>query len=211
VSIHRVTKRSTPILYIVEYRFMSDNHRRLRADLDAILDATGITSNPTRGDVQAWLSVLVGAALALAWVIVPHGLPPTWGGMALAGVPLAFHAYRTRSATAVGDRKVSMRSLVAALLATGAALGYRVWTRDLGLSRTTAGAVLLFGAGLGILASSVDHQRKVERIGFALLLMGGGIVLASNTLAPLVAVYALFGIAGAVGAAYAQWRVRSLA
>lgn len=111
----------------------------------------------------------------------------------------------------LGDQKTSKRSLVVALFATGAAIGYRIWTQDLGLSRITAGAVLLFGVGLGMLASSIDHQRKFERIGFAVLLMGGGIVLPSSSLAPVISVYVLFALAGAVGTLYAQRRVRSLA
>ena len=114
----------------------SEELERAKVDLETIRSIAGIVESPNREDL--WLNLLTAIAggLALAWVLLPHGLWQIWGLLA-ALAPFSYLVklrwkYRASTGASPARRKVHSQDLAALWLAIPV-LTYWWWAKTMGL------------------------------------------------------------------------------
>jgi hypothetical protein len=187
--------------------------RRMKEDIEAIADATGLGPAARREDVWANLGVAGGGLVALAWALLPHGLPTQWGMIPLILLVAVYLIrmrvkYRRRTGRSPIRRREYTGDLIGAVVVGALALVYRLWATELGISLTFAGGALLFVLGLSLVLPVLRDRRRFPDLGLAASLMACGLIVPVWSVSVWIPVGAAFAVGGAATAVLTACQLR---
>ena len=175
--------------------------QRMKDDVATITRATGL--EPPFGWEEVWadLGIAGGGMVALAWALVPHGLPDQWGMIPLillVGGYLVRMRIRYRRSTGRSPvrRREFTGDLVGAVVIGGLALVYRLWSTKLGISLTLAGSAALFLLGMSLVLPVFRDRRRLPDLGLAVPLMVCGLTIPLCSVSLWIPVGTAFAVGG---------------
>lgn len=187
--------------------------QRMKDDLAAITHATGLEPPVAREDVWANLGIAGGGLVALAWALVPHGLPNQWGMIPLILLVCGYLVrMRIRYRRSWGRSPIRRREytgeIVGTVLVAGLALVYRLWATELGISLNVAGGAALFLLGMSLVVPAVKDNNRLSDLGLAIPLMLCGLAIPLWSVSLWIPIGLAFSVGGVTTALLTARRLR---
>jgi len=179
---------------------------RIKADLDAIQQAAGLTPPFGREEIRANLVFAAAGAVALIWALLPTGLPAQWGAVPLILVCVGYVTwmrtkYRRSSGRSPTRRREYTAEIVGMFVVAALALVYRFWAERLGISTAIMGGAMLFVLGMAMLVPVLRDRNRLPDLGVAVPLIACGLAIPLCPISPWVLLGATFTICGLATAA----------
>lgn len=187
--------------------------QRLKDDMAAIEQATGLGPPVGREDVWASLGIAGGGLLAVAWALLPHGLPNQWGMipviLLVAGYLIRMRVrYRRNTGRSPIRRREYTAGLIGMVVVGGLALVYRLWATKLGISLSIAGSAALFLLGMSLVIAVLRDRSRLPDLGLAVPLMVCGLAIPFCSVSLWIPVGTALAVGGLASAALTARQLR---
>jgi F0F1-type ATP synthase assembly protein I len=185
--------------------------KQLRADLDTIRSAAGISEGPTRHDLL-WNALIALAGLVVAgWAMLSHGV---WqlGGFVAVVLPVSYLiGLRVRHRKASGGSPQIRREFAQACAVLSLAVpfvAYVLWAQRMKIPPMLVLATSVFFVGMIMLNGVIGRPRRLELAPWCLALMVGALAIPSTALSPVTVIGAMLTAGGLVSACVVGIRLR---
>lgn len=179
------------------------NLKQVKADLDTIRTAAGISEVPTRHDAMGNALIALAGLIVAGWAMLSHGLWQIWGLGALV-LPVGYLiGLRVRNRKASGGSPQIRKEFAAAgavLSLSVPFVAYVIWAQRMKIAPLLVLATSIFFVGLIMLNGVIANPRHLELAPWCMALMAGALLIPSTSLSP-VTVIGLMLTAGGFAAA----------
>ena len=177
--------------------------QQVRADLDTIRNAAGISAKPVRHDLVGNALIAISGLIAAGWAILSQGVTQLWG-LAVVLLPVGYLiSLRLRHSRARGGSPQVRQDFATAgaVLSLGVPfVAYALWAERMKIPPMLVLATSIFFVGLLMLSGVLARPRRLELAPWCLAFMVGALLVPSTTLSP-VAVIGLMLAAGGFASA----------
>lgn len=177
--------------------------QQVKADLDTIRNAAGISDGPSRHDLLGNALVACAGLVTAGWAMRSHGLGQIWG-LAAVLLPLGYLiGLRLRHGKANGGSPQVRQEFAAACSVLSLAvpfIAYALWAQHMKIPPMLVLATTVFFVGMLMLGGVIARPRHPELAPWCLALMAGALVIPSTALSP-VTVIGLMLTAGGLASA----------
>jgi len=164
------------------------NLKQVKADLDTIRSAAGISEAPMRHDLLGNLGIALAGFTTAIWAMLFHGVWQLWGLMAVL-LPVGYLiGVRVRHSKERGGSPQIRQEFVAAYSVLTLAVpfvGYTLWAQWMGIRPILVLATTVFFVGMLMLGGVIARPRRPGLAPWSLALMVGALVMPSTALSPV--------------------------
>lgn len=165
--------------------------RQVKADLDTIRTAAGISAGPTRHDLLGNALVALAGLIVAGWAMLSHGVWQLWG-LAAVFLPMGYLArLRLRHSKASGGSPQVRQEFAAACSVLSLAVpfvAYALWAQRMKIPPMLVLATAVFFVGMLMLGGVLTRPRHPEIAPWCLALMVGALVIPSTALSPITVI-----------------------
>ncbi len=186
---------------------------RLKEDLATIRQAAGLELPFGREDINLCFAFGGTAVVALAWALIPHGMPAYWGFVPMLVLTVAWVVrmrvkYRQSTGRSPVRRREYTLSFILAVVLSALAFVYRIWGTKLGIPFIFVQGSASFFIGLAFVLVAILDRRRLSLLGFAVPLMCCGLAIPVLGV-PVVVLFAVAMLLGGPACACIMaWQLR---
>jgi hypothetical protein len=164
---------------------------QVKADLDTIRTAAGISEEPTRRDLMGNALVAFAGLIVAGWAMLSHGIWQIWGLVAVL-VPVGYLIrLRVRHSKTSGGSPQVRKEFAAACSVLSLAVpfvAYALWAQRMGIPPLLVLATTVFFVGMLMLGGVIARPRHPEIAPWCLAMMAGALVIPSTALSPVTVI-----------------------
>ena len=177
--------------------------KQVKADLDTIRTAAGISEGPSRHDLLGNALIAVAGLITAGWAMLSHGLWQMWGLMAVL-LPVGYLIrLRVVHRKSDGGSPQIRREFAAACSVLSLAVpfvAYALWAKRMGIPPMLVLATAVFFVGMLMLGGVIARPRHPEIAPWCLALMVGALVIPSTSLSPVIVIGFMLTVGGVASA-----------
>jgi F0F1-type ATP synthase assembly protein I len=185
--------------------------RQVRADLDTIRTAAGISERPTWQDLLCNVLVAVSGLVTAGWAMLSHGVWQVFG-LAAVLLPVGYLiTLRVSHRKANGGSPQVRQEFAAAgsvLLLAVPFVAYALWAQQMRIPPMLVLATTIFFVGTLMLSGVLTRPRHPEIAPWCLALMGGSLAIPSTAVSPVTVIGFMLAAGGFASACVVGIRLR---
>jgi hypothetical protein len=185
--------------------------QQVKADLDTIRNAAGISDRPARHDLLGNILIALAGLAIAAWAMFSPGV---WQilGLAAVLVPVGYLiSLRIRNGKASGGSPQVRQDFATAASVLSLAVqfvAYAVWAQRMRIPPMVVLATSVFFVGLLMLGGVMARPRRLEFAPWCLAFMAGALVMPATALSPTAVIGFMLAAGGFASACVAGLRLR---
>ena len=173
--------------------------QQVKADLDTMRNAAGISDKPVRHDLVGNALLALAGLIAAGWAILSQGVTQLWG-LAAVLVPVGYLiSLRLRHTKASGGSpqvRQEFANAGAVLSLAVPFVAYALWAERMKIPPMLVLATSIFFVGLLMLSGVLARPRRLELAPWCLAFMAGALIVPSTTLSPVAVIGLMLAAAG---------------
>jgi hypothetical protein len=165
--------------------------KQVKADLDTIRTAAGITEGLSRDDLLGNALIAISGLAVAGWAMLSHGVWQIWGFAAVllpVGYLIKLRVHHRK--TSGGSPQVRQEFAEAGSVLSLAApfIAYALWAQRMGIRPMLVLATTVFFVGMMMLGGVMGRPRRLAIAPWCLAFMAGALVIPSTTLSPVTVI-----------------------
>ncbi|HYM76493.1 MAG TPA: hypothetical protein VE377_10995 [Candidatus Dormibacteraeota bacterium] len=185
--------------------------QQVKADLDTIRTAAGISRGPARYDLLGNALVALAGLIVAGWTMLSHGFWQIWGFAAVL-LPVAYLIrLRVRHRKGSGGSPEVRQEFAAAASVLALAVpfvAYALWAQRMGIPPMLVLATTIFFVGMLMLGGVISPPRRLAIAPWCLALMAGALVIPSSPLSPITVIGLMLSAGGFASACIVWMQLR---